>query len=84
MDRNSKIAKLAREPKNRRWYYMAVFFLGTAMVLLFSMLIWFEKIPIRTMLFMRGCVGLCAIISVVFAAIFFYKVYREYHKLPNR
>lgn len=63
---------------NRRLKYAAYSAGAVIMILLLVMTIWYDEIPTRLMLFMRGCVGLAAIAFVTFAAILSYRVYKQY------
>lgn len=66
--------------KYRPLKYSALAIVGIAIAALFAMIIWIDDIPPRTMLFVRGCVGVCALIFVILVAILTYRVYSEYFR----
>ena len=74
------INKLFNAPKYRSLKYSALIVIGIAIAALFAMIIWIDTIPHRTLLFIRGCVGLCALIFVILVAVLTYRVYSEYFK----
>lgn len=82
MEKLARFNKIANKPANKRLYCITIGIASIAFILSFAMVIWFNDIPSKGVLFMRGCVGLCAIITVIFAGIFFYRVFSEYHKQP--
>lgn len=74
--------RLMQTPTNRRLKYTAIGVMGVGICLLLSMIIWFDEISPRTQLFMRGCVGVIALIFVIICAILLYRVNSQY--LNNR
>lgn len=70
--------RLYKTPENRRLKYAALAVIAIAIMLLLSMAIWIEEISTRTMLLMRGCAGLCAIIFGVLVGILTYRVNKQY------
>lgn len=54
------------------------------MALQISMIIWMDDIPLKVMLFMRGCVGTGAIIFVVLVGILTYKVNSHHLRSQRR
>lgn len=76
----NEINKLFNARKNRPLKYSAWAVIGIAIAAMIAMIIWFDDIPPRIMLFIRGCVGVCAVIFVILVAILTYRVYSEYYR----
>ena len=72
--------RLMQTPANRRLKWTAIGIMGVGICLLLSMIIWFDEITPRTQLFMRGCVGVIALIFVILCAILLYRVNSQYLK----
>ena len=72
------INKLYNAPEYRRWRYVAFAVISIAVILLLSMIIRIDDLSPKIMLFMRGCVGLCALIFVIIVGIITYKVNTRY------
>ena len=70
LQRKNEIDELYNAPQNRRLKYSAIAVIAVAVLLLLSMLIWIDKIPVKAMLFMRGCAGLGALIFVILIGIY--------------
>lgn len=75
---NGAIEKYGKAPVNRRLLVVSGIAMGICILLLLSLVIWIDSFSMKTMLFIRGCVGLFAIISVIFAAAYYYRVYASY------
>lgn len=73
-----ELNKLYNKPANRKIKYCAVAAISIALALMMAMLIWIEKLSYRNLLFMKGLVGLFAIIFVILCGILIYRVNREY------
>ncbi len=73
-----EINRLLNAPKYRRLKYSALIVIAVAIAAQIATIIWLDVIPSRTILFIRGCVGVAAIVFVVLVAILAYKVYSEY------
>lgn len=74
----SDFERLYRKPANRRLKHIALWVIGAVIALQMLMIIFVKDIAPGVMLFMRGCVGLGAIIFVVICAILLYRVNSEY------
>lgn len=68
--------RVARIPANRKYKYIALAFGIIGIILLFITIIGIDSFSIKTILFLRGCAGLCALFFIIFVAIFLYKVYK--------
>lgn len=76
--------KIAASQANRILKYIALAFALIAIVLLMIMIIWLDSFSLTTILVLRGCVGLCAIIFIIFVAIYLYRVNYSYHKQKSK
>lgn len=72
------INRLYNAPENRRLKYAAMAVIGVVIILLLSMVVWFDDISPKAMLIMRGCAGLGAIIFVVLVGILTYRVNKQH------
>lgn len=75
-----EINNLFNARKYRPLKYSALAVIGIAIAATFAMIFWIDEIPSRTMLFIRGCVGLCALIFVILVAMLTYRVYSDYFR----
>lgn len=73
-----------REKTNLRLKYAAVVAITIAVMLMVVMIVWLDSLSTGMLLFMRGCVGLFAIIFVVLVAILVYRVNASYIRDKNR
>lgn len=64
--------------------YSAFAVIAAVIALQISMIIWMDDIPLKTMLFMRGCVGTSAIIFVVLVGILTYRANNDYIRTCKR
>lgn len=76
----NEINQLFNAPQHRRLKYAALTVIGIVIALQIVMIIWIDEIPDRTILIMRGCAGVGAIIFVVLVTIIAFRVYSEYFK----
>lgn len=79
----SEIKEYYHTPANRRLKYFAFAAIGIAVVLLLVMTFWLDELSLRTLLFMRGCAGLCALVFVVLVAVLTFRVYNAYFQNRN-
>lgn len=78
--RNAELKQIARQPEIRRFYIRAIISAVIGIIFLLTMIIFIDQISDKLMLLLRGCTGLFAIISMIFAGIFYYKMYSTYRK----
>ena len=71
-------------PANRRLKYAALGSVAVAICMMLAMVIWWDDISLRVKLFMRGCVGLSAIVFVVLTGILVYRVQSRRLRFRNR
>lgn len=74
----AELYRLYNLPRNRRLKYAVYAAAAVAILLLLVMAIWIDAIPAKLMLFMRGCVGLAAIVFVALAGVLYYRVNKQY------
>ena len=70
--------RLYRTRVNRRLKYIAMTVIVIAILLLFATIFLQNSISWTTMMFMRGCAGVCAIVFVILVAILVYRVNSAY------
>lgn len=81
-EERERINRLYDAPEHRRIKYSAIAVISIVIILLLSLTIWIDKIPPKTIMIMRGCAGLGAIIFVILVGVLTYRVYRQH--LDNR
>ena len=72
--------KIAQLPANRRLKYIAWAFGICVIILLLLMIIWLDTFSVNVFLVLRGCTGLCAILFMIFVAIYLYRIHYIYFK----
>ena len=70
--------RLYRTRVNRRLKYIAMTVIVIAILLLFATIFLHDSISWTTMMFMRGCAGVCAIVFVILVGILVYRVNSAY------
>lgn len=78
-----EIQKILDFRSNRRIKYIALGIIGIGIILQIISIIFIDSLPIRTLLFMRGCTGICAILFFVLAGIYIYRGYSKYWQDRN-
>lgn len=78
LQEREEMNRLYNAPENRRLKYAAMAVVGVVVILLLSMVILFDDISPETMLIMRGCAGLWAIIFVVLVGLLTYRVDKQH------
>lgn len=79
-EEKAEVNKIAQSPANRKLKYAALLFGVSGIILLIIMILGLETFSLTAFLVLRGCVGLFAILFVVFVAIYWYRVYYSYFK----
>lgn len=75
---NRAMEKYGKNPANRRLLAVSGIAIGIGILLLLSLTIWCDSFSMKATLLLRGCVGIFAIISVIFATIYYYRVNSAY------
>ena len=78
--RRNEIEKLYKANANLRLKYAALGVVGIAIILMLILAFCMDFISLGITLFLRGCVGLCAIAFVIMVAILVYRVHRDYFR----
>lgn len=81
---NKDLDRIYHARVNMRLKYIAVGILGIGIALLLVATLCFDHISWTTMLVMRGCAGVSAIIFVILTGILVYRVNNEYHQCKYR
>ena len=76
--------KIAQLPNNRKLKYLALFFISIGIVLFIIMLIWYDSLSRESLLVMRGCAGLFAILFVIVISFYLYRINIAYYKQMYR
>lgn len=74
LQEGAEFNRLYNAPINKRFKYCALAVITITIALLLAMIIWMEDLSATSMLIMRGCAGLGAIIFVVLVGLLTYRV----------
>ena len=80
LQERESINKLFNATEYRCMKYVALSVISICITLLLSMIIWIDDISPKAMLFMRGYVGLCALVFIIIVCILVYRVNAQYIK----
>lgn len=83
LQERAELNRLYNVPTNKRLRYCALVVITITMALLLAMIIWMEDLSATSMLIMRGCAGLGAIIFVVLVGILTCRVNSQHIKNRN-
>lgn len=78
--RRNEIEKLYKTNANLKLKYTALGVISVGIILLLILLFAMNYISVGITLFLRGCVGLCAIAFVIMVAVLVYRVHRDYFR----
>ena len=76
----TEINKIAQLPVNRKYKYIAIVFGIIAIVLLIIMIFGLDSFSLTAFIVLRGCVGLFAILFLIFVGYYLYRVYYSFYK----
>lgn len=79
----AELEKLYQTSANLRLKYSALGVMAIGFVLLLIMIFCVDHLSHTTVLIMRGCVGLCAIVFFILCAILIYRVNSSYWRNRN-
>lgn len=79
-EEKAALNKIAQLPTNKKFKYLAIAFGTTAVTLLIIMFLCLESFSLTTFLVLRGCVGLFAILFMIFVGCYTYRVYYIHYK----
>ena len=78
--RHNEIEKLYKTNANLKLKYAATGVISIAIILMLILAFCMDYISIGITLFLRGCVGLCAIAFVIMVAVLVYRIHRDYFR----
>lgn len=70
--------KYGYTPANKKWIVAAATTACIVLVLILCMLFGGDKMSMRFVLWLSGFAGLFALVSIVCAAVFYYRIYNDY------
>ncbi len=83
-EQRDEINRLFNAPQHRKLKYVSLMLIGLGIIAEIAMIIWFDDIPDRSKILIRGCIGICAILFVILVTILAYRVFSEYFRgKPN-
>lgn len=82
LQERAELNRLYNASTNKRLKYSAIVVIAVAIALMLSMIIWMDDLSETSILIMRGCAGLGAIIFVVLVGILTYRVNSQH--IQNR
>ena len=68
---------------NRKWLVATIATACIVLALLLWMLFDGENVSLRTVLWVRGFTGIFALVSIICAGVYYYRIYTEYWNDPN-
>lgn len=74
--------KYGHTPANRRWLVATITAACIVLVLMLCMLFGGDKMSMRVILWLRGFAGVFALISIISAGIYYYRIYTAYWNDP--
>lgn len=66
--------KISKEPRNALLKYIAIGFMSVGIILEIIILIWIDQLSDRAILWLQGITGVCAIMGLIFTAVFLFRV----------
>ncbi len=81
--RNIAFFKYGHTPANRKWLIATLVSAGIMLFLLLWMLFGPGNMSLRTVLWLRGFTGVFALISIICAVVYYYRIYSDYWNNPN-
>lgn len=79
-EEKAELNKIAQSRANRKLKYVALAFAIIGIALLIIMISGLDTFSLTALMVLRGCVGLCAILFMIFVAVYLYRVYYTYFK----
>ncbi len=84
LQERTELNSLYNAPANKRLKYSAIVVIAITIALIISMIIWMEDLSVTSILIMRGCAGLGAIIFVVLVGVLTYRVNSQHIQKRNK
>lgn len=79
-EEKTELKKIAQQPTNRNLKYLALLFGIIVIALLIIMILGMDSFSLTVFLVLRGCAGLCAILFIIFVALYLFRVYYIFYK----
>lgn len=83
-NRTNDFARYYATTANKCLKYVALGVIFIAIILMLVMIFFLDSLSRETLLFMRGCAGLCGIIFFIFCTILIYRVNSAYWQHRNK
>lgn len=83
-EEKATLHKIAQTPANRNLKYIALAFAVIGIALLIVLISGLDSFSLTAFLVLRGCVGLCAILFLIFVACYLYRVYYTYYHTKSK
>lgn len=84
LQERAELNRLYNVSTNKRLKYSAMVVIAITIALMLSMIIWMDNLSETSILIMRGCAGLGAIIFVVLVGILTYRVNSQHFQNRNK
>ena len=68
--------KVGRIPANRKYKYIALAWIFAGIALMLVTIIGIDSFSVKTILILRGSIGVCAVFFIIFVAICLFRVYK--------
>ena len=80
---NMAYFKYGQTPANRKWLLATIITACIVLALITLMLCYGASMSMPTVLWVRGFTGIFAIVSIICAGVFYYRIYTEYWNDTN-
>lgn len=67
--------RIARMPANRKYRNIAMACIVAGILLMLVAIVGIDTFSLKTIMFLRGCAGVCAVLFIIFVAVYLYRVY---------
>lgn len=81
--RNMAYFKYGQTPANRKWLVATITTACIVLALILWMLFVGDNLSMRMLLWVRGVTGVFALVSIICAGVYYYRMYTEYWNDPN-
>ena len=68
--------RIGQMPSNRIYKYLALVFAIAGIIIMSIAIIGIDSFSLKAILFLRGWAGICAVLFIIFVAIYLYRVYK--------
>lgn len=81
--RNIACTKYSYSPANRKWLIATLITAGIVLILILYMFFCSDNMSISSVFWMKGFTGVFAVISIIWVAVYYYRIYSAYWNDPN-